>query len=174
MADGGTDEPAIEALRLTREESRVVLDHRIAMLNDLDDKAMRTVRTDLVVLGVLASAAGIAGPDRLARLALPVKAISVIAGGCLFFSALVGIGVYVASDITVGIGSDYRTELRMQGYTEREWLEVLLDDYDEWTRSLRRIHENNALYLTVSQILLGVGLVLLVAATSLLVVPIQL
>lgn len=173
MADDGPDQPDVTALRLTREESRVVLDHQIATLNDLDDKAMRTVRTDVVLLGILASAAGIAGPERLSDLGLVVQAFSAAAGACLFLSAIAGTGVYVMSDLTYGIGASYRDELRHEGYTEREWLEVLLDDYDSWTGSMRKITDNNAFYLTVTQGLLAIALALLLCATSLLVLPIK-
>ena len=174
MADDGSGEPDVEALRVTREESRAVLDHQIATLNDLDDKAMRTVRTDVLLLGILASAAGIAGPERLTELDLTVQVISVAASACLFLSAIVGTGIYVVSDLTYGIGPSYRTEVREAGYSECEWLAVLLSDYDAWTRSMREINDNNAFFLTVTQSLLAAALVLLLGATSLLVLPLQL
>lgn len=174
MADGGPPKSDLEALRLTRKESRAVLDHQIATLNDLDDKAMRTVRTDVILLGILASAAGIAGPERLNQLDVVVQILSLAAGGCLFLSAIVGTGVYAVSDLSVGIGPSYRSEIRSQGYTEREWLEILLGDYDHWTNSMRQINENNAFYLTVTQALLALALVSLFGATSLLAIPLEL
>lgn len=173
MAEDGPDQPDVEALRLTRKESRAVLDHQIATLNDLDDKAMRTVRTDVVLLGILASAAGVAGPERLDQLDFGVQALSILAGGCLFLSAIVGTGIYVASDLTYGIGGSYRDEISREGYSERDWLKVLLRDYDAWTDSMRETNENNAFHLTVAQGLLVAALLFLSGATSLLALPLQ-
>lgn len=171
MVGDGSSQPDLQALRVTREESRAVLDHQIAMLNDLDDKAMRTVRTAVLLLGILASAAGIAGPERLARLDFLVQIFSIVAGGCLFLSAIVGTGVYVVSDITFGIGPSYRDEVCRSEYSEREWLELLLNDYSRWTRAMREVNASNAHSLTIAQGLLAVALVMLLAATCLLTFP---
>jgi hypothetical protein len=162
---GGSD---IESLRVTREESRTVLDHQISLLNDLDDKAMRTTRTAVVLLGIIISAAGIIGADELAR--LPDLVFWGYGAGAfgLFLTTIAGIIAYSQSDMTFGVGSLHRDEVREQSYTEREWLGLLLEEYDEWTSEMRYVNSRNASIVTVTQFLLGVSMFLLFASTVLL------
>jgi hypothetical protein len=44
------------ALEVVRKESREVLKHQIELLGDIDDKAMRTVRTSVLFIGLVISA----------------------------------------------------------------------------------------------------------------------
>ena len=41
---------------VTYQEARTVIDHQIATLSDIDDKALRTVRLTVVLVGALATA----------------------------------------------------------------------------------------------------------------------
>ena len=41
---------------VTYQEARTVIDHQIDTLSDIDDKALRTVRLTIVLVGVLATA----------------------------------------------------------------------------------------------------------------------
>lgn len=166
--DSGNGRSDLETLRVTREESRDVLDHQLSLLNDLDDKAMRTVRTAVLLLGILISAAGIAGPERLADLHPLVKWLSGTAALLLFVTSIIGTATYIASDMTFGVGRSHRAEIRSENYSEREWLFVLLDEYDKWTGEMRRTNESNARNLQAAQFLLALSLALLLGAATLL------
>lgn len=67
-SDGTPPRPAAsdpEAYRSMLEESRAVLDHQVEFLNQMDDAALRTVRTSVIVIGIVVSAASIGTGTRL-------------------------------------------------------------------------------------------------------------
>lgn len=66
MSESGTSD--VEALRLTRVESRIVLDHQIALQKDIDEKALRTVRLSLVLITLVVSVAQLMGSSQVASL----------------------------------------------------------------------------------------------------------
>lgn len=166
--DGG-DRSDLHALQLAREESRAVLDHQVALMNDIDDKAMRTVRTAVVILGILASAGGIAGTATLEAVSALVLLLLAIGVGCLFGATFAGIGTYAASDLEFGIGDVYRQDVRAYRYSQREYLTFLLDGYDEWISTMRTKTRRNATYLFWTQVLLVASFVALATAAGLLV-----
>lgn len=161
-------ESEIAALRLTRKESRLVLDHQIALLNELDDKALRTARTAVVVLGILVSAVGIAGRGTVLDLPLVVQVLGGAGGVFLSATVLVGIALYSSTDITFGIGDGHRDELANTAYTEREWLKLLLTEYADWSDTMERLNETNAERLLIAQLCLSTALLSLLSAVGLL------
>ena len=56
---------------VTYQEARTVIDHQIDTLSDIDDKALRTVRLIVVLVGVLATAIEVNYPDLLPRRIAP-------------------------------------------------------------------------------------------------------
>lgn len=169
MSAGG-DRTDTAALRLTREESRAVLDHRLAELTDLDDKAMWTMRTAVILLGILASAAGIAGQTTVTSRSPATSASFGLGILGLFLTLIVGVGTYSVSITTPGVGGSHRREVRTASYTEQEWLETLLDAYDEWIAEMERSTDENARLVFWAQALLGLSLGLLFIATTLLAI----
>lgn len=167
---GAGDEHAdIEALRLTRDESRAVLDHHLTLLNDLDDKAMWTIRTAILVLTLIASATAVLDSTVLAQLP-PAAVVSfslAIIG--LFVTIFVGHGASVVSATKFGPGSSYRQAIRADPYSEREWLVVLPDGYDDWIQQMDLTNDENARLVFWAQGLLAASLALLVVGTSLLI-----
>lgn len=167
MGDSRTD---TAALRITREESRSVLDHRLELSNDLDDKAMWTVRTAILLLTLLASAAAIEGVSAVKSVPNGAKVSFGLAVGGLFATVFLGLGAYFVSTTTFGVGESHRREVRDVAYTEREWLEVLLDGYDAWIRQMDRRNEENARSVFWSQALLVVSLLFVFIGTTLLAI----
>lgn len=170
----GRDQPAIETLRVCRVESRTVLDHRIALLDEIDDKAQRTVPTSLVVLALLISAGQIAGTSGVRSLHWSTGVVFFLAIVLFSFSIVTGMAIYSVSLIPYGIGSAHRFEAIEGNYTEREWLALLLSEYDDWTTEVRTLTENNARWLMYVQgaFVGGVMLVATAVAFSLTSVPV--
>lgn len=83
-------------------------------------------------------------------------------------------GIYSVSLIPYGIGPAHRFEAIEGNYTEREWLALLLSEYDEWTTEVRTLTENNARWLMYVQgaFVGGVMLVATAVAFSLTSVPV--
>lgn len=159
-----------ESLHLTREESRAVLDWKLAVLDDIDEKAMHTVRTAIVLVGIVVSAAGIVGRDGLVAFGL----IPVILAGAgtvsLLLSAVGGIVIYTVSGVPDGISRAHQNDVLERSFEESEWLYVLLVSYVEWIDGVARTNRRNARYLTGIQTLLALGLFLLVLAVALFIV----
>lgn len=167
MLDEEMDSPsppegtAVETLRSARDEARTTLDHQLSALNDLDDRAMRTVRIALVVVGLLVSA------TTLGTVRQFVNAITVAGVIALVFSVLVGLSTYSATDPEAGTGSDYLAETLDAPYSEKEWLSTLVAGYAEWIEDARALNETNAQLLVLAQTSLGLGVVLLAVGIAL-------
>ncbi|GAA0304136.1 hypothetical protein [Halarchaeum salinum] len=161
-----SEEPDIEALRLTLKESRRVMDHQIDLFDEIDDKAMRSVRTAVIVVGFIVSALGIAGPDAATNVGRYALSFGVLGVFSLLTTVFAGIGTYVVSDVPYGIGRSYREDVRDGGYTEKEWVEKLLDGYDEWTQELEEEENRNRRYLDVTQFSLFLGVALLAISSG--------
>ncbi len=159
----------VAALRMTIQESRRTFDKQIALVNEIDDKAMRTVRTAFVVVGFIISALGIGGTRAVAAIGtIPLLFAS---AGVLALSVtiVVGIGIYTVTDVPLGIGDSFRQEVTEGEYSEREWSSVLLAGYSEWSEDVREHNERNTDLLNRIQLLLICGLLLLVLAAFILV-----
>lgn len=173
-ADGATDgerddpEPtALEALRVTREESRAVLDHPVALLNEIDDRTMRTVRVAGVALGIVVSVLWLVGPSLLSRGGM-TQLLLISLGACsLLGCVLVGVGTYSTAGASFGIDESFREEVVAGSYDEREWLRNLLAAYDVWSSEMQLAIERNGVYLLVVQLLLLLGTSLLATAIAL-------
>lgn len=165
VRDGVSD---IEALRLTRREYRAVLDHQIALLNDLDDKAMWTARTAVVMLGILVSGAGLAGRTGIAALP-PAARISLGIGGMgLVVSIFAGVGAYTVSEPRFGVTDSHYREVTEMVYTEREWLDLLLEEYVDWSGKLQALTTERARQVFLTQTFLIGSLAILFIAIMLL------
>ena len=159
----------IEALRVTREESRAMLDHQIALLNDIDDKVMRTVRTGVILTGLAVSALSVGGAAALESAGTAPLWLAELGVVALVVAVVHGIATYTVSEVTYGIGNSYRIEIQNSRHTEREWLVKLLDGYSEWIGDIRAETDQNANLLSQIQLLLLTGILFLSLAGGILV-----
>jgi len=160
-----------EALRLTKEESRTILDHRLDWLSETDDKAMRTVRTAVIVLSIIFSAAGVIGGSELRAIPPIPLGLSVLGVGLLFLTIVYGIYTYSDSETVYGPEPALRREVLEYEYSEREWLVMLLNGYEEWIDVMTRVNKRNVKHLNRVQLLLVTSLFcLLLALVSLVLV----
>lgn len=157
----------LEALRVTREESRVVLDHQVALLNEIDDRAVRTVRLAGVTLGIVVSVLGLAGPSLLSGAGTTVLLLVSLGVCSLLVCVLVGIGTYSTSGASFGIDESFRREILAGTYAEREWLRELLAAYNGWSDEMQQVIERDGMYLLVTQLLLLAGIAFLATAIAL-------
>lgn len=155
MSENGASD--IEALRVTHEESRVVLDHQVALQKDLDDEALRTVRLALFLIALIVSVAQLVEPGQVASLGIGTL-LSVGTGVLgLSIAVFIGLGVYVETDVPFGVGPGHRREGTTQAYPEMRWLELLLAEYDGWTDDARTANGINALWLGRAQASMAIG-----------------
>lgn len=172
MTDG-EGQSDLEALRIARLESRSVLDHRINLLNDLDDKAIRTVRLSIVILALIISVAQIGEGSALQSAHLLTQTSIVFSGGLLVLAIFIGLGVYSHSNPILGVAAEHREEVISVGYTEREWLEYLLGEYDEWNESLVEAINTDAKWTFRAQSAMAIALAYLFMASLAYIVPVS-
>lgn len=158
-AKAPAEETAIEALRTARNESRTVLDGQIDLLNDIDDKAMRSVRTAVVFVGIVISAVQVSGGvEAVPNADSWTFRFSAAGVGFLMASIVAGIYTYSVSSANFGVSDGHREDVLL-GYSEREWLIFLLNEYDEWTNEMAATNEKNSIGLHATLFSLVAGLV---------------
>lgn len=157
-------QPDSRALEVTLAESRRTLDKQLNHLQEIDDKAMRTVRTAVIVVGFVVSALGIASPSSVIQLQTQTLLFSASGVALLTVAAIMGVATYSVTDVPLGIGPSYREEVQVGGYTNREWTRELFTGYDRWAEELTTEIARNRDLLNVAQILLVAGLFCLLAS----------
>ena len=109
----------------TYQEARTVIDHQIATLSDIDDKALRTVRLTVVLVGALATAIELDVVQNLNDTLL------IVGGGMLFLSMLIGTMTYGESDLYLGPNKSYINTLADSDFDDETWDEDLLTTMGE-------------------------------------------
>lgn len=146
----------IESLRTTHDEARTVLDHQIATLNDIDDKAARTVRVTALLLGAVLSAPSVlADPEPFVNVATKWGTSSLV------LAVVTGTFTYSVSSPHLGPGPNDIEWMLERRFREDEWLAILLESYADWIDWTDWLNGFNAVYLALTQASLGIGLVLL-------------
>jgi hypothetical protein len=153
----------IEALRITYEGARTVLDAQLQRITDIDDKAATVLRIDSLLLGLLVTAATLITRVRGQQLAEFVNPLTAIGVGLIVVSLLAAIVTYTISETVSGVGPD-GIERR---YTEREWLVLLNRSAAAWMRENERANRRNARAMNASPYALGVGVALVVLGIAL-------
>lgn len=156
----------VEVLRSACAESRAVLDDQLAELADIGDKALWTVRTSMIVLGVVVSAASLADAATLRRLHEAVPVLGLF-GVCLLLTASVyGLGTYFGADRVRGISPEFRRRAR-NGLAEHDWRILLLDGYDGWIEEMEVTTDRYGTHLFRAQAVFIGGVLAFVLAAGL-------
>lgn len=168
---GNPETSDIEAFESVVDESRAILDHQIAFLNQMDDAALRTVRTSVIVIGIVVSAAGLAPDASVGSINVVSFVLGVLGVISLLGSIILGVYTYRRSNATLGPSRDFADEVRNERYGRVEWYDLLLDGFDEWHTEMREELEENAEWLLIVQTALVVGIVFLALSVALILVP---
>ncbi|ELY92050.1 hypothetical protein [Natrinema altunense] len=145
----------IETLRFVCDESRNVIDHQIDDLNDIDDKALRTVRITMVVVGFLVAAAQVENADPI------FNRITTLGGLFLLLSITTGVLTYSASNLDLGPGPDYLIDVLSESNSEKEERIEATRSYAYWMYKNETVLQKNGWYLIITQFLLIFGMLLL-------------
>lgn len=120
-------------------EARAVIEAQNATMTDIDEKAIRTVRLNAVLIGLLLTGLQFA-PERFNTVAIQVTI------GFFIFSTLCGIIAYNESNLSVGPQAEYIETLSLDRFTTPPWEQNLLntmagmiaENYDAITQNALR------------------------------------
>lgn len=149
-----TDE---RALRAARNEARESLAETIDSIRRIDDAATKTLRIDLVVLGLSLTAVSALGPTPKLVNELTLSGFAAIS-----LSALVAVVATFGFDYPTGVSEEYIEEFQRVSWSEREWNAWMVQEYSTWLSEANEVADGNARVLLYSQALLAAGLFLLV------------
>lgn len=137
-----------ESLERTLDRAESILEKQLAILADTHDRAVRTVRVEVVLLGAIASVAQIT-PDRV-----PMNAWLQAGGVLLIGSIAVGIFTSGSSSPDFGPGPSYVRSNIDSGDPNTDVYLRLLQGYSEAISYNNDVLSDSATYLFVSQGLL--------------------
>lgn len=141
-----------ESLERTLDRAESVVDGQLSTLADVDDKAIRTVRLAVVLLGVVVSITGVA-PE-----AVPVNTWTKSGVALLVGSVAAGIFTYSTSPPDFGPGPKYVHSNIAAGDANDDVYLELLHGYDDAIAHNRDAITDSARYLFVVQTLLVGGI----------------
>lgn len=143
-----------------REEVRTTVEGQVAWLREIDDNAMRTLRFNTVLLGLVVPAFSFALEFGLV---VEIQAFytSYTAFGIttlIASTALAGL-TYTSSSIEAGVSSDDVRGARRRALTDEEVHDALLASYVQWIRSNQETVRWNTVLVTLTVILTIVAFV---------------
>lgn len=130
--------------RTVFEESKRVMEAQKADIDDLDDKALRTVRISAVLVAVGATGIEIIGIDQIQAELATVSTASFI------LTLVFGVIVYNESDELVGPKAEYLRKMR-ENSMSKEWSDDFLYQMEFWIKENQTIVEFNGYLLIICQ-----------------------
>ena len=153
------DEWTSDRMQTTYEESKRVMQGQKADIDDMDDKALRTVRLNAAILAIGATGIEVSGIGEVNSILAGFSIVSLVS------SAIFGVIVYNESNILVGPKASFLNTMRNQKCDE-EWEKELLEEMERWiTNNQTRVELNGSLLsicqaFLVSGVLTGVPAIL--------------
>lgn len=160
MAGDGDGDWTDDRLETTHREARVVLEAQNNAISDIDDKAMRTVRITIVLVGIVVAAARIGGTGIFNRY------LFAAGNGILLVSLITGVLTYSESNLYIGPNKDYIVQLVNDDFQETRWDRDILETYADWIEENFEDVRWNGFLLFVTQILMLAGIVSLVLSVA--------
>jgi len=142
-----------------------VYDRQVTELDNIDDKAMRTTRTGILVLGFVAAALAASGPGAAGSLhPLPLGFAGLGVFG-VFVSSFIGTGIYTLSEYPYEIDPQ---DLHAAGrIDEKRWHDAAIETVDSASAEIEQEIQQNARLLEHAQSVLLTGITLLVTSAGL-------
>lgn len=144
--------------------ARRVYDRQIAELENIDDKAMRTARTGVIVLGFVAAALATSGPGVASGLRLLTVLYWAFSVLVVTAATFVGVGVYTVTEYPLEVRKQH-VQQAVEGPPEG-WVRGAIREVNETRDDLDEEISKNAAYLEVAQLLLVAGGVSLFLSTA--------
>lgn len=153
-----------EVLESACEESRRVLDYQLSVQEDIDDKALWSIRTAVLVLGLLFSAGSLGDISQFLTLPWYVHVLAGSGVSLLLLTVYFGIGSYTMTETYPGISHRQRIKSHQGSYDYEEWYADLLLNYQWSITGQKSWNERNGFYLFVTHVCLLGGTTSIVSA----------
>lgn len=138
------------ALRTAVSEARLTIDHQIDSLDDIDTKAVRLIRVNVILLGLILTALSFA--TRSTSLSV-TDFINVRFGAgitLLLGSTAVAALTYTASDYRVGLSAENIEQIHSLSLTDEELQRVLSNSYRDWIKHNEGTNIRNTPWITLT------------------------
>jgi hypothetical protein len=146
-----------EALERLTEESKQTLKYQIDSLNDIDSKAISILRVNVLLIGLLFTAASFVADSSFNLESLDNWAFYTGIISLLLSSALAAL-TYTASDSEVGIESEKIEKVIDADLSHREFEIAAAQSHIRWIWFNNRTNVINALLITLTNLALIIGL----------------
>ena len=155
-AGSGRSSPSeeVRVLRATLEETRPTLDTIEGFLSDIDDKAGRTLRLNIGLIGLLLTVVSLGFSQDVpgvSRLINPAFFTGIAASSISILAALL---TYTRSTVTVGLGGEDITYILNNDVSEEFLLRSLVRSHRTWIQENGRVNERDARTLFTSHLFL--------------------
>jgi hypothetical protein len=153
MADDSDNSPEeiteIELLEITREEAHRTIDSQIDNLDDIDTKAAKILRVNLVFIGILLTGVSIIasnnGSNSIVTGASDVLNVYVILGGvCILISTILAAFTYTATSLRSGMSGRDIENLLENDYSPEENYRGIVESYSVWLQYNFKVNTCNA------------------------------
>lgn len=143
-----------------REEVRETVAGQVAWLREIDDKAMRTLRFNAILLGLVVPGFSATIKFGLVTEMRAFYTLHTVLGivALVVSTALAGL-TYTSSSIEAGVSSEDVRTARRRELTDEEVRDVLLTSYVEWIQSNQKTVRWNTILVTLTVLLTIVAVV---------------
>lgn len=160
------DSDDIDMLTISREEAHRTVDRQIDTLDDIDTKAAKILRINLILLGIILTGLSIAsapGSSQSAPLAYSdlVNNYTVIGTVSLLLSTGAAAVTYTASSLKAGASAKDIDRFLTSNYSDREDYRLLVEGYTDWIQYNYKVNAKNAPLGTLTILLLILSMLFL-------------
>ncbi|UTF52732.1 hypothetical protein [Natronosalvus rutilus] len=152
------DEPDLNALEKGIDEARETIDHQIQSLNDMDSKAAKILRLNVLLFGLILTAISIAPQTDGLRLEDFNSDFLVIGLLFLFVSTTFAALTYTASEYLPGVQPADLDTITDENFTEHELHIVLTNSYSDWIQFNNETNIRNTPLSTATTLSLIAGI----------------
>jgi len=147
-------------LEITREEARTTLDNQLESIDDVDRKASKILRLNVILIGIFLSVVSITVDAETGIVPL-FNGYTAAGTACLILSTIFATLTYSTSDTRTGMSSDDLRNILDGGYSDEMIREGIVESYADWIDFNYKTNIGNALLFTVTILLLIFSVTLL-------------
>lgn len=145
-----------------REEAQRTVEAQVEWIREIDNKAMKTLRFNTILLGLIVPAFSFAVRYEIVENISTFYTVHIKAGiGCLIASTAFAGVTYTSSNISAGISSGGIQTAKEHDLTDKGVHDTLIDSYGTWIQSNRKTIFWNGILVTFTILLMISALVFL-------------